>query len=165
MICTGYLSFKPVYTVMQPDQTEIKLVVRRSGKLIGACQPVSAAELEQTPSNMRLPMICPREKSPIRVELFDNGLAIFAETLIPSGLHNDGVITAYKSVIRDSGPAEFQLKIKANPNSDSYSETHDLSLVLSSEYSLVLYYDDTGFHYSAPASQPNEVDASKRQDS
>ena len=37
-----------------------------SGKPVGDCRPLSAEESAKLPPNMRAPMICPRERSPVK---------------------------------------------------------------------------------------------------
>ena len=62
----GVFSRWPVYQHLGSDQALIKLSFTHAGKPLGDCRRQSAAELAKLPPNMRAPMKCPRERSPVR---------------------------------------------------------------------------------------------------
>ena len=54
---------------LAPDRALVKLSFSHHGKPVSDCHQTSAAELAKLPPNMRAPVRCPRERSPVTVEL------------------------------------------------------------------------------------------------
>ena len=94
----GYFSASPRYQHLQPDQALLRLSFSHSGKLKADCRRRTPEELAKLPANMRAPLDCPRERSPViaRVEL--DGTELVHETFAPSGLSRDGASTGYRRV-------------------------------------------------------------------
>ncbi len=69
----GVFSSWPTYDYLQPDQALIKLSFNHQGKPVSDCRDATAEELAKLPRNMRAPKVCPRERSPITVELEVDG--------------------------------------------------------------------------------------------
>ena len=71
----GVFSQWPPYRHLEPGQALIKVSFNHQGKPVSACRLATAQELGKLPPNMRAPLVCPRERSPITVEMDLDGAA------------------------------------------------------------------------------------------
>lgn len=141
----GGFSRLPAVEVIPAGKTEIKLVVRYSGKRLGECAEMSTAELENLPPNMRSPVICPREKSPLYAELEIDDVVHVRETVAPSGLHNDGVIATFHRIAADTGEVHLELRIRDDERVEGFTHNMDETVSLSSDKVLTIHFTDDGF--------------------
>src|SRR3546814_8056766 len=86
----------PVYQHLAPGKAVIKLSISHQGKLLGDCETLSLDELARLPPNMRAPVRCPRERSPLTVEVDIDGVPLLRQVASPSGLSRDGAATVYQ---------------------------------------------------------------------
>ncbi len=98
MVLVWYLSIKPPYRQLGEDQAVVTLAFGHTGKLVEECRKMSQEELLKLPPNMRKPMECPRERSPITVELSIDGESMIREVHEAPGLYNDQGIDVYRSI-------------------------------------------------------------------
>src|SRR5512141_2168362 len=91
----GYFSNSPPYRHLPADLALIKLSFSHEGKLISACRQRTAEELAKLAPNMRAPMVCPRGRSPVTVEIDLDGTPAYRHVAMPSGLSKDGASTVY----------------------------------------------------------------------
>jgi hypothetical protein len=108
----GYFSSSPPYRHLPADQALIKLSFSHEGKLVSACRRRTAEELAKLAPNMRAPMDCPRERSPVTVEIDLDGTPAYRHVATPSGLSKDGASTVYHRFPVHSG--EHRLAIRLN---------------------------------------------------
>ena len=110
----GVFSHWPPYRHLAADAALIKLSLVHAGKPVGDCRRLGAEELAKLPPNMRAPMQCPRERSPVTVELDVDGAPAARVAAQPSGLSRDGArrlesaagvrVYAWSVPRRDAGP-------------------------------------------------------------
>jgi hypothetical protein len=87
-LAIGVFSHWPAYRHLAPDQALIKLSFNRQGQPVSACRRATPRELARLPPNMRAPLVCPRERSPITVELELDGAAAFYHRIeVAAGTH------------------------------------------------------------------------------
>ncbi|MGL6112636.1 MAG: hypothetical protein ACRC2B_21285, partial [Rubrivivax sp.] len=79
----GVFSRWPTYHHLGPDQALIKLSFTHTGKPVGDCRPLSKDELAKLPPNMRSPVKCPRERSPVTVEVDIGGVPALRRVVAP----------------------------------------------------------------------------------
>lgn len=108
----GYFSHSPPYGHLPADQALIKLSFSHEGKRISACRQRTAEELAKLAPNMRAPMDCPRERSPVTVEIDLDGTPVYRHVAQPSGLSKDGASTVYHRFPVHAG--EHRLAIRLN---------------------------------------------------
>ena len=65
MALIWYFSLSPAYHQLEENQAMITLTMSHVGKHVRECKKISQQELMKLPPNMRKPMDCPRERSPI----------------------------------------------------------------------------------------------------
>jgi hypothetical protein len=92
----GYFSASPRYQHLQPGEALLRLSFSHPGRIKADCRRRTPEELAKLPANMRAPLDCPRERSPVlaRVEL--DGAELFHESFTPSGLSRDGNSSGYR---------------------------------------------------------------------
>jgi hypothetical protein len=92
----GYFSTLPKYQHLAPDEALLKVSFTHYGQIKEACHQRTPAELAKLPPNMRAPMECVRERSPVTVRVDMDGNLLYQEALKPAGLHNDSASTVYR---------------------------------------------------------------------
>lgn len=103
----GLLSVWPKYELLAPDQAIVSLTISHAADRVGECRRLTQEELNELPPNMRRPLVCPRERHPVTVELHADGQLVYQETAMPSGLWSDGKATIYQRLKMDAGRHEL----------------------------------------------------------
>lgn len=111
MALVWYFSAAPAYRHLEPDQAVVVISVSHSGELIQPCRKVSAEELAKLAANMRQAMDCPRERSPIKIEVSMDGKELFNINAVPPGLFADGSVNVYQSIKVPVGQYHFEVKM------------------------------------------------------
>ena len=148
IVFLGVLANGPAIHPVKAGEAELKLVVHYSGKLLGQCRRRSSEELEKLAPNMRAPLVCPREKSPVLVRMSIDDRIVFEHEIVPSGFHRDGILALYKRFVFDAGPARLQVKIRDDLRSNEFTAILDRRIELSPGRILVVEFDDSGFKLS-----------------
>jgi hypothetical protein len=110
----GIFSTWPRYTHLDPDRSLIKLSFSYHGEPVGECRERSPEELAKLAPNMRALMICPRERSPIRVKIDLDGQPLFEGSAPPAGLSKDGASTLYRRFEVPAGEHLVSVKMTDN---------------------------------------------------
>ncbi|MDZ7670817.1 MAG: hypothetical protein U5Q16_15835 [Gammaproteobacteria bacterium] len=100
----------PAYRYLQPDEAVVKLSLRHAGVRLGECRTRSEAEMAELPPNMRAAQECPRERSPLHLQLEFDGRRLIDTTLAPRGLHGDGRAAFYQRLKVPAG--SFRVAVK-----------------------------------------------------
>ena len=107
-----YFSDSPDYRNMEEGISVLKLAVRHPGALIGECTSVAASGHGMRPSSMTQNVeVCPRERSPLQLELKLDGQILYSATVPPSGLHSDGISSMYRQFEIPAGSHHLQIKM------------------------------------------------------
>ena len=106
-----YLTQQPVHTHLGPDLAVLKVAVRHAGKVVGECVPIQGAEYDKLPANMKRPENCPRERSPLQLELLLDGETLYRASVPASGLHNDGMSSMYRRFTIPAGEHHLELQM------------------------------------------------------
>lgn len=106
----GVFSHWPSYRHLQPDQALIKLSFTHVGKPVGDCRKPGAEELAKLPPQMRPTSICPRERSPVIVELDIDGVNRLKRVAEPGGLSKDGSSAMYERVLVPAGEQRIAVR-------------------------------------------------------
>lgn len=102
-LAIGVFSQWPPYRPLAPDQALVKLSFVRVGKPVGDCRQLSEAELAKLPPNMRTPTVCPRERSPLTVQVAIDGRPVLDRSAPPTGLRRDGASAVYERMVVPAG--------------------------------------------------------------
>ncbi len=149
MVLIGYFSFSPPYRQLDDDQAVITMAIAHAGERLEACRKLSPEELAALPPNMRLPMDCPRERSPVTVELFLDGKSITRVVAVPPGLYNDQAIDIYDSVKVTAGKHLLAVQMNDNINVDGPTHNHEQTVMLEPAQLLVIEYQSSSGAFTA----------------
>lgn len=125
MAMIGYFADTPAYRHFPADQALVKLTLTHGGQNKGGCRAATREELEKLPPNMRRKLICGRERLPVTVELELDGEVIYAGTLEPTGLHDDGPARLYESFPVAVGAHRLTARLRDSDRAQGFDyETH-----------------------------------------
>ncbi|CAG1001572.1 hypothetical protein RHDC4_03227 [Rhodocyclaceae bacterium] len=108
----GYFATNPRYQHIPPDHSLVKLSLAHFGDR--ECRKRTPEELQKLPPNMRAPMECPRERSPLSIEMDIDGKSVYKGVIQPTGLSKDGISTVYRRFELPAG--EHQLAVRMSDN-------------------------------------------------
>lgn len=137
----GVFSHWPAYRHLAPDAALIKLSLVHVGKPVGDCRALSAAETARLPPNMRAPMKCPRERSPVTVELDIDGAPAVRVTAAPSGLSRDGASALYRRLPVAAGERLLQVRLRDDVRHPGFAHTLERRVRLVPAQVLVIDFD------------------------
>lgn len=140
-VVIGVFSHWPVYQHLAQGLALIKLSVIHQGELLGDCIVQSPEELAKLPPNMRAPTRCPRERSPVSVELSIDGVLARRQSAAPSGLSRDGASAIYQRVEVAAGSHRIGVRIEDNPRSAGFDYLLEQDITLQPSEILVIDLD------------------------
>jgi hypothetical protein len=105
----AYLTHAPIHKHLAQDMAVLKVAVRHAGKIVGECTTLSKEAYANLPANMKRPETCPRERSPLQLELILDGEILYADSVAASGLHSDGVSSMYRRFVIPAGAHHLEL--------------------------------------------------------
>jgi len=153
MAMVWYFSYQPPYHQLEEGQAVVTLSFAHAAELKEACKRLTQEELMKLPPNMRLPMDCPRERSPLIVELrLDNELLSKHEIEAP-GLHNDQGVDLFQRVKVPAG--NYQLQVLMNDDvkveGPTYRFEKNISLKPEDQVLVDFNANSGGFYIHSPA--------------
>ncbi len=137
----GYFSAHPRYRHIAEDEALIKLSFSHPGALKSECRRRTPEELAKLAPNMRTPLDCPRERSPVRVELRLDDQVIAERTVKPSGLAHDGPSTAYARFPVKAGEHELGVRINDDVHVAGFNHEREETVKLAPGRVLVVDFD------------------------
>lgn len=137
----AYFSTSPSYQHLPPDQALIKLSLSHHGEHVAECRQRTAEELAQLPPNMRAPMECQRERSPVSIAIDLDGRPLFAGSALPAGLSKDGVSTIYRRFPIPAGEHLLSVRMNDNVRVQGYNFQHEEKVVLKPAQILVVDFN------------------------
>lgn len=145
MLLVWYFSAAPSYTHLTPDQAVVTVAFSHAGVRVEECHTLSQEELARLPPNMRAPMDCPRERSPVAVELRLDGKQIIGKTFPPPGLYGDLGIDVYLSAKVPAGKHKLAVGMNDNVHVEGFTYTEEQTVTLKPAQLLVVNFNsDTG---------------------
>lgn len=137
----GVFSRWPVYQHLASDQALIKISFTHTGKPAGDCRAQSAAELAKLPPNMRAPTKCPRERSPVSIEVDVGGVAAVRRTAPPSGLSRDGASAVYQRLVVAAGEQRIAVRLNDDVRRPGPTYQREATVKLAPAQVLVIDFD------------------------
>ncbi len=145
MLLVWYFSAAPPYTQLKPDQAVITVAFAHAGKRLEDCRQLSQEELARLPPNMRAPMDCPRERSPVTVQLLVDGELLIEEVANAPGLYSDLGIDVYRSAKVPVGNHTLAVEMNDNARVEGPTYTHEETVNLEPAQLLVIDFNsETG---------------------
>jgi hypothetical protein len=137
MAILGYFSTSPAYTHMASDEALVRLSFSHAAQRLGECHERTPEELAKLAPNMRSATVCPRERSPVTVELEMDGKLLYHVVAPPSGLTRDGASTVYRRLPVAAGKHHFVARLRDKAGGD-YNFVKDATVELAPGRVLVI---------------------------
>lgn len=137
----GVFSHWPTYEHLAPDEALIKLSLVHTGKPVGECRERTAEELARMPPNMRSPIECPRERSPVTVELDIDGAPAARTIAAPSGLSRDGASAVYHRLPVLAGERTIEVRLRDDVRVEGFTHQLQRRVTLTPAQVLVIDFD------------------------
>lgn len=112
----GYFSSYPVFQVLPPGQALVRLSFSHGAQPVAPCHDRTPEELAKLAPNMRVKTVCPRERSPVEVEIEMDGAPLYQITARPAGLKRDGAATVYRRLPVVAGKHVFKARLADGPD-------------------------------------------------
>lgn len=137
----GVFSHWPTYHPLAGGQALIKLSFTHTGKPAGDCRLLTSEELAKLPPNMRAPMKCPRERSPVAVEVDIGGTTVLKRVAAPSGLSHDGASAVYQRIPVTAGPQRIAVRLNDDARHTGFTHQRETTVTLAPAQILVIDFD------------------------
>lgn len=126
----GVFAHWPPYHPIGPDQAVIKISVSRLGQPVGECRRLTEEELAKLPPNMRDPVQCPRERSPLTMEVDVGGTSVLKRVVQPIGLSKDGAASIYERLVVPAGRQQIDVRFNddVRPGAQTYHRSTEVEL-------------------------------------
>ena len=137
-VVIGVFSRWPSYHPLDPGQALIKISFSHTGKPVGDCVRRSAEELAKLPPQMRKAVDCPRERSPVSIEVDIDGKTVLNRTAQPSGLKRDGASAVYERLPVPAGEQKIAVRMKDDVRAPGFIYQREASVKLAPSQVLVI---------------------------
>ncbi len=141
VLVIGVFSSWPTYRHLASDQALIKLSFSHTGRPVSDCLRQTPEQLARLPPNMRAPTRCPRQRSPIDVELDVDGQPAFRHSAKPSGLSKDGASSVYHRLQVGAGAHRVAVRLKDDVRSVGFNHQREETVTLKPAQILVIDFD------------------------
>jgi hypothetical protein len=115
MALIGYFSSAPKFSPVGDNEALVRLSFIHAAERKAPCRERSAEELAKLAPNMRAALDCPRERSPIMVELELDGKLVLRREVAPAGLKRDGNATVYHRLPVPAGRHTIAVRLRDRP--------------------------------------------------
>lgn len=132
----------PPYRLVDSDRAFIKVSLRHTGALIGECRTLTADELQRLPPNMRAPQECPRDRSPLVLQMDVDGRRLIDATLPAQGLHSDGRAAFYRRLPIPAGTRWVDIRMKDDIRQSQFRYQASHRVELEPGRALIIDFDD-----------------------
>ena len=137
----GVFSNWPPYRALASDRALIKLSMSHTGKPVSDCRQQTPEELAKLPPNMRAPVRCPRERSPILVELDVDGAPVLHRVALPTGVSKDGAASIYQRLAVSAGTHRVAVRLNDDRRASGFTHTREATVTLAPAQILVIDFD------------------------
>jgi hypothetical protein len=111
-VVVGYFSTSPPFRLLGDDEALLRLSILHPGAPVADCRQRTAEELAKMSPQMRTPLDCPRERSPVTVRVELDGRAVIDESFAPAGVNRDGASAGYRRMPIAAG--RHRLRVQLN---------------------------------------------------
>lgn len=146
MALIWYFATAPAFRVLDQNQAVITIAFSHAGELREACRRLSQEELNQLAPNMRKLDDCPRERSPVVIEMKLNDELLYDKTLQPPGLFGDGGVDVYFSRKIPAGEHRFEIKMDDSVRNKGFNHELETTVQIEPSHILLVEFDsNSGF--------------------
>ena len=140
MVLIGYFSSAPVFVHLPAGEALLRLSITHAGERRQACRERSQEELAKLPPNMRAAQDCPRERSPLVVELEVDGRLQYRSEALPAGAQHDGLSTLYHRQPIAAGTHRIVVRMRDRPQ-DGFTYVREETLSLAGGDSVLIDFN------------------------
>ncbi|MFN2309350.1 MAG: hypothetical protein ABR553_06380 [Gammaproteobacteria bacterium] len=146
-LCLGVFSVAPAYSPLGAEGgAVVVLSLGHSGQRLAECRERTAEELARLPPNMRNPLDCSRERSPIEVRFAVDGEVRYQRSIRATGFSSDGTAYVYAKIRLPAGPHTLDLSLNDDVHRAGRVIEHSAVVDLRPYQVLVIDFDAaTGF--------------------
>lgn len=117
----GYFSTSPQFRQLGADQALLRLSLLHPGQPKGECRKRSAEELAAMSPQMRNPLDCPRERSPVKVRVELDDQTVIDQSFPPAGLRRDGASAGYRRMPIRAGRHTLTVRLSDDARRDDFA--------------------------------------------
>jgi hypothetical protein len=139
-IVIGIFANWPSYRTLPPDRALVKVSFIHHGQRVAECRPYTAEELAKLAPNMRTPLKCGRERSPVTIEVDLDGALVYRQVAAPSGLSSDGASSVYQRLQVPAGEHRIAVRLKDSAGA-AFTHTREATVTLKPAQVLVIDFD------------------------
>jgi hypothetical protein len=140
MSVVWYLSTNPVYRPLDEGEAVVIVAFGHAGKIVAPCRVRSAEELAALPPNMRVAQDCPRERSPINVEVILDDKVALKETFDPPGFYKDLGVEIFHRTMVPVGKHRVIARMNDDVNVEGFTHVVEQEIELTQGEILVVEY-------------------------
>ena len=118
MAILAYFSTEPRFAPVAPGEVLLRVSLVHATERRQPCRERSAAELAKLAPNMRASLDCPRERSPLLLEVELDGKLVLRREAQPSGLRRDGNAAVYERMALPAGRHRIVARLRDRPGAD-----------------------------------------------
>ena len=139
----------PSYRPPNADKAQLTISFSHIGVHKEACKKLTREEMEEMAANMRRAELCPRERSPIFVELLLDEQPLLSEEVRPTGFARDGAAQVYRKFSVEPGHYQLVAGLRETLNEDDFDYSRTAEIDLAPGQSLVLDFrrERGGFYF------------------
>ena len=147
MTIIWYFATSPSVRVIADNEAMFTIAFGHAGETREPCRKMSAEELAKLAANMRAAEDCPRERSPVAIEVRMDNKLVYEETLAPPGLFNDGGVNIFYSHKIPAGSHHFEIKMDDSVRSAGFNHTFAQNIEIEANKILLFGFEpDQGFY-------------------
>jgi len=135
-----YLSTNPPYRPLDEGEAVVIVAFGHAGKIVAPCRERSAEEMAAMPPNMRVAQDCPRERSPIRVEVLLDDKVALKETFIAPGFSKDLGVEIFHRTMVPVGKHRVIARMNDDVNVEGFTHVVEQEIELTQGKILVVEY-------------------------
>ena len=148
-LLVGVFSSWPPFRLLADDEGLLRLSLLHPGKPKGDCRTRSAEELARMPPQMRAPLDCPRERSPVTIELRLDDRLVTRDVIQAPGLYNDQGIDVYRNFKVSAGKHRLSIWMNDDVNVEGPTYQHEQAVSLQPAQRLVIAFNSERDGFSA----------------
>ena len=145
----AWFADQPRYHPITADSALIRLSFAHGSDRTAECRRRTPEELAALPPNMRQPLLCPRARGEVYVELDLDGRNVYRASLRPSGIAGDGPARVYERFVVPAGSHSIAVRMRDTPRSDGFDfvKTGDISLAADQSFVIDFRSRADGFEF------------------
>ena len=140
MAILAYFSTEPRFSVVAPGEALVRVSFIHATQRKEACRERAPEELAKMAPNMRAALDCPRERSPLLVEIELDGKLVLRREVQPSGLRRDGNAAVYERMALPAGRHRIVARLRDRAEGE-FNFTKDETVELAGGGTLIIDFN------------------------